>query len=188
MTTTSEHTTAVSGSEPVTATQAKAHVRFTSSSEDALVTALISACRRSIEEFTGRALVTHSRKLTLERFQPRIRLWLSGTVSEVVITYLDEDGNVQTLPSGNYRVSSGLPSELYLDEDNDLPSVYPSPDAVRITYTVTPLATAEHAPLVQALLLLFGHHFDNRNASSTGVTTTEVPLGYQHLLNPYRIL
>jgi uncharacterized phiE125 gp8 family phage protein len=186
--TTSEHTTAVSGSEPITTAQAKAHLRFTSSAEDSLIDALVSAARKSVEEFTGRAIRPQARKLTLPRFQPVIRLWLSGAVTDLVIKYLDEDGAEQTLAGGNYRVSSGLPSELYLDEDNDLPGLYAAPDAVRITYTVTPLAAVEHTPLVQAILLLVGHLFDNRNASVTGVNSAEIPLGYQHLLNPYRIL
>jgi hypothetical protein len=47
----------ITGSEPITAAEAKAWIKVDFSDEDAVITSLISAVREKIEEFTGLALI-----------------------------------------------------------------------------------------------------------------------------------
>lgn len=54
--------------EPVTAEEAKAHLRVLDASEDSLILGLITAAREAAETICRRALVTQQWKLTLDEF------------------------------------------------------------------------------------------------------------------------
>jgi hypothetical protein len=40
--------------------------------------------------------------------------------------------------------------------------------------------------LKQAMLLILGHFYNNRESTVMGVTVTEIPLGYKYLISPYK--
>jgi uncharacterized phiE125 gp8 family phage protein len=55
-------------SEPVSVSDAKAHMRVETSDDDALIQGLIIAARQSAESFTGRSLITQTWQLWLDNF------------------------------------------------------------------------------------------------------------------------
>jgi hypothetical protein len=60
--------TAAPASEPVTLAEAKLWARIDSTVDDALVTSLIAAARQYAEDYTSRAIITQSWRMTLDRF------------------------------------------------------------------------------------------------------------------------
>lgn len=71
-------TTAVTGAEPITLAEAKAHLRVTTSVDDAYITELISASRQLIERLTRRALPVQTIELTLDYFPNTNMPWWDG--------------------------------------------------------------------------------------------------------------
>ena len=107
-------------------------------------------------------------------------------ISVTSVTYEDQDGVLQTLPSAAY---------LATDEgvDASFGTVFPSgrcePGAVRIRY-VAGYETMP-APIVAALLLMIGDLYSNRQTVETGVraAAVSVPMSttVESLLGPYRV-
>ena len=54
--------------EPLALADAKAHLRVTSSDEDAMISTLIIAARRHVEQATGLALITQGWSVFLDRW------------------------------------------------------------------------------------------------------------------------
>lgn len=54
--------------EPVTLTQAKAHLRVDFADDDTLITTLIIVARQAVEEFLGRALITQTWQVFYDKF------------------------------------------------------------------------------------------------------------------------
>lgn len=124
------------GTEPITLTEAKAHLRLEESFDDTTVTALIVAARQYIEKVCWRGLISQTWELSLpsfrgidkfEELQPyvagtpqpypfqsnRVQPYLElpkGHLAEtpaVSIVYLDVNGASQTLSALNYVVEGG---------------------------------------------------------------------------------
>lgn len=56
--------------EPITLSEAKAHLRVTDTVEDALISNLIKAAREEVEQATGLALITQEWRLYLDSWPP----------------------------------------------------------------------------------------------------------------------
>ena len=54
--------------EPLSLSEVKAYLKVTSADDDALITRILTAVRRACEAWTGRALVTQTWTLWLDRF------------------------------------------------------------------------------------------------------------------------
>ena len=75
----------------LTLTEAKAHLRVTSSTEDTLHQAMIDAAEALAVTATGRQLMTATYDLTLDRFAPVIELPLPPLQSVTSVKYIDTD-------------------------------------------------------------------------------------------------
>lgn len=66
--------------EPVTASEAKAHIRVTISADDALITAQIIAARTALERYTGRAFINQTWTAYLDAWPSAAKSqWWDGT-------------------------------------------------------------------------------------------------------------
>ena len=65
-------------SEPVSLTEAKAHLRLDSADDDSLITALIRSARETAEAHMRRALVSQTWRLSLDRFPAAPQPWWDG--------------------------------------------------------------------------------------------------------------
>ncbi len=156
--------------EPVSLAEAKAHLRVTSSDEDALISALIVAAREAAEHETGRSLITQTREKTLDVFPEAIRLDYPPVQSITSIKFLDENGDEQTLSASSYKLdnaSDSCPAWIKIATGRAWPSTYPEINAVRVRY-VAGWASAAEVPqsIKQWMLLNIGHWYENREASS----------------------
>lgn len=171
--------------EPVTLAEARAHCRVLSTDEDTLITALIIAAREWVENFTGHILVQREVTQRLSCFRhPRLFAWPIADDATVTATYVDSDGATQPLTGARLIFGNGW-AELATAFGSTWPTSYgPATVTVEAGY-----ATADDVPrsMKQAILLLVGHWFANRESVSDK-PMTEAPLTVEALCQPYRMV
>lgn len=171
---------------PVSLARAKAFCRVEGTEEDTLIEDLIGAAVDHLEQITGRRFATETWDLVLDGFSDTIDLPLSPVQSVVSIKYLDANGNEQD--AGQQYWTADLVSEpgwIVRRAEATWPTVMATPNAVTIRlqagYDTLPRS------LQQAVLLLVGHWYTNREAVVTGTIATEIPLGVGQLIHNYRV-
>lgn len=117
--------------EPVTATEAKAHLRVDTTDDDTYITALIKAARQHGEDFTRRALILQTWELILDAWpsDDTIVIPLPPLRSIVSVKYKDSDGTESTLAASEYIVNTGEePGKVVLGYGKTWPSdtLYPT--------------------------------------------------------------
>lgn len=180
--------------EPVTTSEAKLHLREDGTAQDTVVAALVTAAREAVEQRLGRALISQTWRLKMDAFPASsleaIRLPLAPLASVSSIAYVDGAGATQTWASSNYVVSTGtLPGEVRLAYDAaSWPVTRDQPEAVTVTYVAGygASASAVPGPIKQAILLLVGHYYENRESVVTGTIASDLPQTVEWLLAPYR--
>lgn len=179
--------------EPVTTSQAKAHMRITDTAEDSYIESLITAARQHAEHLTERAFITQTWTMTLDRFPDYfgdIRLPKPLLISVSSITYVDLEGTTQTLSSSLYEVDArSQPGRIRPAYGQAWPSTREQLNAVTITYTAGYGATAASVPtaIKQAIMIVVAHWFEHREPVITGTIVAEVPMSATALLGPYRV-
>ena len=166
---------------------AKAHLRVDTLDEDALITAYLSAAKGSVERSTGKKLTSGAVTQQVSGFPPRggpLSMWYGPVTAIVSVAYDDAAGAEQTL--ADFRLVEGVDAKLLPAFGDAWPSTAPGPGAVRITYTAGYAADEVPPALDQAVLLLVGHWYANREAVSVGNVVNEFPLGVEMLLAPHR--
>ncbi len=129
---------------PVTLDEVKAHLRETKATEDADI---MSKVRTVIGQLDGpegllnRALITQTLEMTVNRFWgwPLV-LRLPPMVSVTSITYLDVDGDSQTLATSEYRVLNAATPTAQGRIELAFGSSWPSTRAVEQAVTITYVA------------------------------------------------
>lgn len=174
--------------EPVTVAEAKAHLRVDVSDDDPLITALIVAARQAFEEINGRSLFTMTWKLILDRWPNRSYIVLPRPplASVTSVVYQPTTGSPVTWDAANYVVETlRTPGRVHLADgiswpDADLRDASP----ITITY-VAGWATTGAIPqrYKQAILLLVGHWYENRETIVTsGAIPKSLPLAFESLV------
>lgn len=175
--------------EPVSLTEAKLHLRVDISDDDNLITPLIQAARETVEDISRRALITQVWKYILDEFPSgdEIVLPLPPLQSVASITYKDQDGSSFTFSSGDYIVNTDAdPGKVVLGYGKAWPSttLYPT-GAITVQFTAGFGDASTDVPrkYIQAMLLLIGHWYENREAiQTTGAVPKEIPLAIDALL------
>ena len=174
--------------EPVSLTEAKAHLRVLHATEDALVTRLVKAVREHVEDRLGRSLVTQGWTLWLPRFPPAgvIELPRPPLVSVTSIKSIDPDGVEQTLSPDVYGVyPEGMVGWVQRRRGQAWPATAIDPKAVEIAYVAgyggSEAAVPEAAR--SAILLLVEHLYHNRGETADGPIAVN-PVASERLLAP----
>lgn len=176
--------------EPLTLDEVKAHLRVDGTAEDGLISGLITAAREHVEQHTWRALVTQTWKGMRRGFRPEIRLAKGRLQSVDAVAYIDASGAEQTLPAATYTVDTARePGRIVLAHNQSWPSVRDQINNVTITFTVGYGAAADVPQAIkQAMLLIIGHWYANREAVLVGDSAESLPLAVDALLAPYRLV
>ncbi len=109
--------------EPITLVWAKAHLRYTSSAEDVLITSYLAAAREYFEDQTRRQCVDATWEYALDQVPDErvLEIPRPPLASVVSVTYEDAAGLTQTFDAANYVVR---PSFVVPEDDTD-PAIDP---------------------------------------------------------------
>jgi uncharacterized phiE125 gp8 family phage protein len=165
-------------SEPVTSAEVKAQTRIDGTDSDTWITRAITAARILIEQFTGSKIITQTVVMKASDWCDLYDLPIAPIASVSSITYLDADGNSQTLSTDIYEaVLVGLETQIRLKINQSWPAIRYCSDAI----TVTAIAGAASASEVvkQAILVTIAAWYDDR-------TTTALPEAATNLLSNSR--
>ena len=171
--------------EPVTLAEAKLHLRVDGTDQDTLIAGLIQAAREHLETvILGRALVTQTLEYVVSRFPCwEMPLPRPPLQSVTTVKYTDSLNAEHTLSNTLYCLnidrSPGLLTPAY---GKSWPTATLAPTgAIRIRYVAGyGLAAAVPQAFKQAILLLVGHLYANRELTSAQALTV-VPLAVDSL-------
>lgn len=178
--------------EPVSLEEAKAQCRVTHSAEDRLFELYIAAARHHAENYTKRAFITRTLRLSLNAFpcdaSRPIHLPYPPAVSVESIEYVAANGATEQL------------TDFHLEDDPDGSAIYPAylgswpwardhRGSLRITwkagYGDDPFYVPEDIRL--GVLFWIGHYAANRSDVVTGTMVTRMPDAARAHLDPYRV-
>lgn len=173
---------------------AKDHLRVDIADDDVLIAGLVRTAREMVETITRRALLTQTWDWVFDAFpsENTMVLPLPPLQSVTSITYVDTDGNSDTVSSADYIVDTDSePGRIVLKTDSTWPAT-----TLRAANGVTVRFVAGYGdavtdvpwPIQQALLLLVGHWYENREATVAVGNIQRIPFGIEALLWPYRVL
>lgn len=157
--------------EPISLADAKAHLRVETTDEDGLIAGLIAAARNHVETITGRFLMRQTIDVSFDAFDDILELG-APLVSVVSVTYIDEIGATQTVPSPDYVVVApntqpepiGYVQPAY---GKTWPTAHAQASAVTIRALFGAVKAADvPAALRAAMLLHVADLYENREAQS----------------------
>lgn len=177
--------------EPVTLTEAKAHLVVEHNLDDTLITTLITTAREYVETYTRRSLITRELTAKYDFFPPWFEILNSPLLSITSINYLDTDGNNTLLASSNYdEDTNSTPARVTQAHGATWPSTRTGvPNVVTIVYQAGygPAASDVPNPIKHAILMYISHLYENRETASVGVVVTNIPRTIDALILPYRV-
>lgn len=174
---------------PVTLAEAKLHLRVDGTEEDALINALIAAATEQAENYTWRTLMTTVFEYVDDDFDCEIKLDTYPIASIDSVKYYDLTNTLTTISNTTYEADLvGSPAEIRMKYGYYWPNHYLRYDAVIVRFTAG-YASADLVPaaIKQAILMIVGHLYANREDVVTGTQVNTVPQSSQYLLNPYRV-
>lgn len=177
--------------EPVSLAEARAHCRVDSDEDDGLLSGYLMAARQHCEAVTRRVLATQTLDYTHnfgwpadQNGWPVIWLPVAPVQSVTSISYLDLSGTQQTLAMSDYvsDLNEDAPQirEAY---GTTWPDVQCTLGAVVVRFVAGYTTLPE--PIRQAILLLTGHWYGQREAA--GKDSQSIPFGVQALLSPFML-
>lgn len=177
--------------EPVTIAEARAHSHVDHTCDDALIGAQLTAAREYVEALIKGPLMQRTFRLRLDRFPASGEILLPGwPVSEISgIQYVDHAGATQVLSSAVYDLDADSSvARVVLKRGQAWPGVYVQAAtwAAQVQY-VAGYATAADVPqsLKQAILLVFGHWYDNARETATAENLREAPHAVEALCKTF---
>ena len=160
-------------------TEAKAHLRVTSSDENSLISMYINASVEFIERYCGVTLAQTTWQLDLPHFPTADRFieLPRGPVSSVGSMYYYDADNVSTLwAASDYQTSfSELPAKIYLEEGDTWEDTYERPDAVRVQYTAGYTWASIPDRWKLPIFYMVAHQYQFRQPVISGTIATELP-------------
>lgn len=172
--------------EPVTAAELRLHSRIDDAEETSLLNRLIKTGRRWCEGFLSQVMVNTTFDLTLDEFPAfEIAVPRCPLVSVTSITYLDSAGTSTTFAAASYIVDTkSKPSRITPAWGVAWPGTRGIINSVTVRFVAGYGAAATAVPdeWKQAVLLLAGHWYENREGSLVGTISKEIEFGVKSLL------
>ncbi len=177
--------------EPLTLQEVKDHLRVDHVNDDSLIEPMIKGARMFAEGATRRALITQTWDWLLDAFPAwTLTVPMPPLQSITSITYIDTDGNSQTLAASEYRVDTSTePGRI----TPAFSKVWPVTRAVTGAVTVQFIAgyglAAQDVPheIRLAMQEHIGHWYEHRESVMVGTNVVKMPLTAERLLANYHV-
>lgn len=169
---------------PVSLTEAKAHLRVTHALEDGLIGVYLAAALEEVETHIEQAVGTQTLEWSADAFPPgEIELPMPPLQSVTSVKYRDANGAEQTLAGAAYAVDAVSSPGRVVPVDS-----WPATDVVPNAVTVRFVAGYSTAPAVvkAAILLLTSDLYHNREAAADKALLANPAIS--RLLFPLRML
>ena len=181
--------------EPITVTEAKAHLRLDAgtSAEDVLVGSLLLTARLHIETALGLALITQGWAQTLDAWPPYdayVTLGVRPVRAVTAVRVRAADDSTVTLLASQYQLdAASLPARLVRPGNAYWPPPGKAACGIEIAFSAGfgDAASDVPAPIRQALLMLAAHWYEHRDPIEIGSDATIVPPDVSDLLAPWRL-
>ena len=164
-------------------------IRSGDATDDELIASLITAAREYCEDYTSRALATQTLEAYADAFpcKDRFELPMPPLQSVESVKYKNSAGTETTLTEGtDYLVDDeSAVAQIVLPYGKSWPSFTPWPvNPVKVRFTAG-YADGNPAPktIKQAMLMLIGHWYVNREAVLTGTVSKEIEFAVKALLS-----
>ena len=175
--------------EPVTVSEAKAHLRIDGSDEDILIASLILTSRLHVEAALGLALLTQSWRLTLDRWpQDGVRFPLRPIQSITSVIARASDGAPSTVPADHYTLDGQALRPRLVARGGNWPAPGQRINGIEIAFSAGIGDDPEDIPqpIRHAILLLVAHWYEHRDPLEIGSAAAAIPAAVSDLLGPYR--
>jgi uncharacterized phiE125 gp8 family phage protein len=172
--------------EPLTLSEAKAHLRVTHANSDTEIQRMITEARNYCEEELDLAIPQQTITLKLDGFPAGrvIRLPRANLVSVTSVKYLDGNGDEQTF--SDYTADGYTTPARVVNDTETWPQTKDVANAVEVVY-VAGFGTVPEL-IKRAMLLLIGHWYDNRGAVVVGSINSSLALAVDSALQKYRAM
>lgn len=166
--------------------------------DDALLSGLISAAREHIESVTTLVLVDSIFEMRINEYpcDGEIRLPVQPLIGVIDVQHIGNDGEYVVLSTEDWIAVADEPPRIVQNWNGTFwPAIAARPGGVIVTFRAgyesagSPQdATKIPNAVKTALKMLVAHWYEHREATSTDHrnTPTEIPLGVDVLLQPYR--
>ncbi len=168
----------------ITLEDAKLFLRVTADDEDDWIELLIGQATEFIENACNIQLMEAEYEWRLDGFKDdTIKLPRGPVISVDEITYIDTNGDEQTLDAGLYDVDVYDPTgRIAPAYGQSWPDTRIQMNAVCVAYTAGYVDISDVPEIAKgAIRLLIGHWYRNREAMLTGTISKEIELGVQRL-------
>lgn len=175
--------------EPVTVSEAKAHLRLDGSAEDVLIASLIVTSRLHVEAALGLALINQSWQLTLDRWPDgELRFPLRPIQNIASVTVYAADGTPDVVASQDYLLDGQALRPRLIPRDGKWPAPGRPANGIEIAFSagIGGEAADIPQPIRHAILLLVAHWYEHRDPLEIGSAAAAVPAPVSDLLKPYR--
>jgi len=177
--------------EPVSVSEAKAHLRVDIDDDDTYIGTLITAARQWAEAYLDRSLIYTQWEMKLDMFpweieMPRPPMSQEGTTTAVSITYtLNESLGTATLSTSEYRVDrASTPGVARTNYGGSWPSHLADQNSVTVTWWGGYGASGSDVPAaIRHAILMHVAHLYERRLAADNVASNEVPFGVKALLD-----
>jgi uncharacterized phiE125 gp8 family phage protein len=184
--------------EPLSLADVKGHGHIDAADEDSFYSRAIRAARQVIEgpNGAGLVLVASQWRLSFDGMPAEIWIPMGPVLSIDAVAYRDEAGVARTLDPARYQWRKGqFEARIKPAYGLTWPTVRDQYDAVQVTFTAgfpgteetPPKLSAIEEPLNIAMLMLIQHWNANRETVVIGEIPAEIQLGFNRLLNGYRV-
>lgn len=175
-------------SEPLSLAEAKDHLRIETSDQDSLIAAMIQTARETVEEYLNRKLISQTWTAYFDQWSSVMEL-LPEVSAVNSVKYMDVSNVQQTLSTSVYELTNGtLVGGVRRKYNQDWPELLDHSDVIEIEFVCGYGADTDvPEPIKQAMKLLIGQYYENRESTVVGTINTTLDMGTNYLLAPYRI-
>lgn len=180
--------------EPISLTDAKAHLRVNTKDDDEDIDKIIVAATSFAETILRRRLITQSYDLFLDGF-PTDDEWVivpfPPLIAVTTVKYNQESDGIQTtMPSADYIVDSNRdPGRIALAFDKTWPDTRDIINAVEIRFQAGYGASHQDVPgdIRHAIKIMISHFYEHREPVIPGTVIAKVPDSARALLWHHRV-